>query len=726
MIKKFLLLLVAAALIQPTIARNPRGTVVGTSWQTLEVGSGGFVRGMQIAPDGTMVARTDTNGAFYYNGFNWNQLFNVNSLPSSFVSTTDIGAIGQGCFEIQVAPSNTQIAYAVYDGFVWVSTNRGLTWSKTAFTQDTAGMNPNDAYGQFTQRMAIDPINPNIVFVGTEDEGLWKTVNGGTSWAQISTASVPVGTGAGISGILYYAGGGTSGGATQVIYAASYGNGLYKSSDGGATWTLTSSGPTIILGAAIDSSGNYYAGTSAGLSKYTGTWASLFSDANTIQAIAINPLQSGEIVALRPSGWINVSYDSGATWSTANFATTTISTDIPWIAGGNGAATTMFLDVGNTFFSPVTNGLLIVSAGTGTWKTNIPSSGFTASTAISWTDFSVGIEQLVANEIIVPPTSGSSPVLASWDRPFFKIASLTSYPSSYGPVSSTTIQMGWSIDYASSNPGTIVGLSTYNNNQSGISTDNGATWTNFSGTWQPSGTFGGTIAASTPTNIILAPSGGVQPAYTTDGGATWNGITLPGSPSWTGFDFGYFLKQRSVTADRVNANTFYLYFPGNGVYITTNSGATWTQQLAGYIEANHSLAGFNSKIISVPGNAGQLFYTPGNQTGQTPSSGSTEPFYRSINSGITWTIVTNVTGVQTFNFGAVAPGKTYPSIYIFGYVSGILAVWYSTDNAATWTSLGNPNKSLGTLQIIGSMAADPNHFGRVFVGTNGGGYAYHP
>ena len=44
------------------------GSAVATGWQTLKVGAGGYVRGMYIAPDGTMVARTDTNGAYYYNG----------------------------------------------------------------------------------------------------------------------------------------------------------------------------------------------------------------------------------------------------------------------------------------------------------------------------------------------------------------------------------------------------------------------------------------------------------------------------------------------------------------------------------------------------------------------------------------------------------------------------------------------------------------------------------
>ena len=39
---------------------------------------------------------------------------------------------------------------------------------------------------------------------------------------------------------------------------------------------------------------------------------------------------------------------------------------------------------------------------------------------------------------------------------------------------------------------------------------------------------GGTIAASTPQNIIWAPADSNQPYYTLNGGTTWNPITLPG------------------------------------------------------------------------------------------------------------------------------------------------------------------------------------------------------
>ena len=715
------------------------GSAVATGWQTLKVGAGGYVRGMYIAPDGTMVARTDTNGAYYYNGTQWNQLFNVNSIPSSLINSTDIGTIGDGCLEIQVAPSNTQIFYAIYLGLVWVSTNRGTTWTQTAFTQLTnlignSTNGPNGSYGQWGQKLAIDPHNSNIVFVGTGTNGLLVTTNGGTSWSTVS--GVPAGSGAGVSGILFDPNSTVTGGATQTLYACVYGTGVYESTNGGSTWALTSGGPTIVINAVMDSASNYYAACPGDLYKFNGSaWSTLLTDSQGVQSVAVNPFNNSEVVAIRASGNINVSYNGGSTWSGVNNSTNTASTDIPWIAAANysGTPDAIYLDVGNSAFSPTTNGLLVMSAGTGMWTQTIPSSGFTGTTPATWTDLSVAIEQIVANEILIAPYSGSTPLLAGWDRPVFNIASLTSYPSTYGPVNSSNIQFSPSLDYASSSPSTIVAIVGWQGvSQSGVTTNNGVSWTTFGATasnWSQSfGNGGGSIAASTPSNIVWAPAGGVAPSYTTSGGASWTTISIAGV-SWTGFQGQYYNWQRAVAADRVTANKFYLYVAkaasGNGLYVSTNSGATWTQQLAGYIESNSGWAGFNSTLLAVPGNAGHLFYTSGNQAGTTPNSGSVVPFYRSTNSGASWSAVSGPTGVQCFNFGAIASGYTYPSIYVVGWVGGVYGVWYSVDDAVTWTGLGNPNASLQTLTLIKTIAADPNNFGYVYVGMQGAGYAYH-
>jgi hypothetical protein len=194
--------------------------------------------------------------------------------------------------------------------------------------------------------------------------------------------------------------------------------------------------------------------------------------------------------------------------------------------------------------------------------------------------------------------------------------------------------------------------------------------------------------------------------------------------SWSGFDWAYYLDQRSVTADRVLSNTFYLYYPGQGVFSTTNGGQSWTKVHSGYIESNSSMAGFNSTLMSVPGKAKNLFYTGGPQSGSTPTTPVNEPFYRSTNGGATWTAVPNVLDVFTYGFGAAAPGQSYPAIYIVGYVNKVYGIWQSTNNAQSWTKIGT--YPMGELDQISTISGDPNHFGEVYVGFAGGGYAYLP
>ena len=57
--------------------------------------------------------------------------------------------------------------------------------------------------------MAVDPNNPNIVYVGTPLNGLFVTTNGGTTWQQVSQVPVSAldsngdGDSPGITGILF-------------------------------------------------------------------------------------------------------------------------------------------------------------------------------------------------------------------------------------------------------------------------------------------------------------------------------------------------------------------------------------------------------------------------------------------------------------------------------------------------------------------------------------------
>jgi photosystem II stability/assembly factor-like uncharacterized protein len=94
---------------------------------------------------------------------------------------------------------------------------------------------PANMMGRTTDIEGV-PGNPNIVYVGTASGGIWKTTNGGITWKPIFDGQ-PV---ASIGDLalepgnpdVIYAGTGES----NVRNSVSFGNGVYKSPDGGKTW----------------------------------------------------------------------------------------------------------------------------------------------------------------------------------------------------------------------------------------------------------------------------------------------------------------------------------------------------------------------------------------------------------------------------------------------------------------------------------------------------------
>ena len=149
----------------------------------------------------------------------------------------------------------------------------------------------------FSGRMisiAINPTNPGTILVGAAAGGLWRTTSAGLGgWEMISTG-YPV---LGVSAIAYdpsdpnviYVGTGevysydnSSGGLVVRTTRGSYGMGLLKSTDAGATWTKS-----------ID-------------------WS--YSQRRGVQDISLNPLNPRTVFAGTSEGVFRSS-DAGATWA---------------------------------------------------------------------------------------------------------------------------------------------------------------------------------------------------------------------------------------------------------------------------------------------------------------------------------------------------------------------------------------------------------------------------
>ncbi len=144
------------------------------------------------------------------------------------------GNIGGRFNVLTIDPNNNNIMYAgCASGGIFKTTNGGTTWIPVFDDQPYLSISC----------ITLDPVNSSIVYVGTGDlnisgfpfigDGVYKSINGGSTWTHLGLSDQRI-----ISEIKINP---TN---TQIIYAATMGlpmvrnadRGLYKSVDGGANW----------------------------------------------------------------------------------------------------------------------------------------------------------------------------------------------------------------------------------------------------------------------------------------------------------------------------------------------------------------------------------------------------------------------------------------------------------------------------------------------------------
>lgn len=751
MLNKRELLLASTALLTLTVAAKSQpafsifqAAKPSPQFAALAVGAGGAVTGLDIHSDGTMLVRTDVGGAYKNSANNlglWQQLVTATSLPAASGTTILVnnGQPLQGVWEIRSAPSNSSILYMVYAGQFFKSTDQGQTWTAPSATGLTLypggtsawrGATPenNHPSSNYGQKIAVDPNNANCVIVGTPQSGIFYTTDGGSTFTALS--SVPtVGTATGYA-IAFDPASGTVGGLTKNIYVTAVGSGVWATT-GGATASFTQVSSTITLATAIIvRNGTVYivggTGTNTKLFSYTGgtagTFTTLLTDTNTLWAVDVDPGNASHIaVQDGNSGGVWVSFDGGATWGTqhaANNFNYSATGDITWLASTN----VNFLGFGGCAFDGnnkfwCTNGIGIA------WVSN--SSGFltTGTGTITFNFKSAGIEELVGCRVISPPFSGSKPIVCAEDRSEFRISNPTVYPSSYSTEALVTNTCaGWDVDFDKVAGTTIIGL---NNSQAPdtwtASSDGGQTWSAL-GAFPPTGNQNGSIAVSTSTNWIAIKRSTNAIYFTTNAGASWTqstGIT----GTWPSQIFNHYSV---LAADGSTANVFYGIDSAGEVFKSTNSGSSFTK--VGTITSPGS---YNTpQLRSVPGQAGHLLYTAGQQSAPFPSG--TSAFFSS-NGGAAWTAIANVQDVWAIGTGAIYPGDTYPTIWLDGWVSldgGVTynyGIWVgrnfnTSTTAATWTRLTQfPNNSL---DLLNSICGDGNDYTKCYFALQGTGFGY--
>ncbi len=185
------------------------------------------------------------------------------------------------------------------------------------------------------------PGNPAVYYMGTPGGGVWKTTDGGTVWKPIFDAEhvAPIGALAlapSDPNVIYVG--------TGDLPNQAYGNGIYKSTDGGKTWMHVGLADTLIINAVVvdprnpnvvlvGAMGGRKPSQARGVYKTTDggkTWHRvLFRDDQAgVADLTLDPndprvayatlwrpeLARGRDGRLKPDAWIYKSTDEGSTW----------------------------------------------------------------------------------------------------------------------------------------------------------------------------------------------------------------------------------------------------------------------------------------------------------------------------------------------------------------------------------------------------------------------------
>lgn len=493
-----------------------------------------------------------------YLGRNFSQIV-VNPVNDSIVFTasnqnvfksTDMGAgwsntaCGSNVNSLAMDQSNPDILYAAVGGAgansIRKSTNGGGTW-----TTLTNGL-PTTSMGRTA--LAIAPSNTNVIYASIASKstyqlvGLYKSTDGGASWANQAGSPNYLG------GQGWYANAVAVNPFNENIVAVG-GLDVYVSTDGGPNLTRKSlwftQSSTNFTHADIHflgyNSGNLYCGSDGGVYRSTNdgdSWTDLNATLSTLQfqGADYDPSDPLKIVGGTQDNNIENTDDGGATWT--QYTT------------GDGGYTVIDPVTTNIVYSQYVNGSVERSENGGIGFTEISPNGASGGLFYNPFELAPGNHNVIVfaqSDVWKTTSAGTATSSSGWTQIMGNVG---------GNVSS-------------------IGISTTDINKIYIGTDNGKilVTTNNGGTWttQLTGAPYITDLAVDPVNdaVCYASFGGFSAANhvykTTNNGATWINLTtnIPNAP---------------VNSIVLRTTLPRMIFAGTdlGVYRSTNDGASWT------------------------------------------------------------------------------------------------------------------------------------------------------
>jgi len=755
-----------AAFAISAAAQNPQQAPY--TWKSVQIVGGGFVDGVIFHPSAANVryARTDMGSAYRWDAAakRWQPMLD-------WMPYKDLNLMGIESIAVDPAdPKRVYLACGTYtnartpNGAILRSDDFGHTFARTDVPIKFGGNEDGRGNGE---RLAVDPEDGRVLYLGTRHDGLWRSSDRGATWSRVASfpdvteaippmpAAVPGETpeqhwrrmpvrGSGIVFVKFLADETVQGAKANkmpTIYVGVSLMGranLFVSYDEGASWSEVAGAPTQYrpTRAALASDGFLYIayGTAPGpsrmtdgavwkLNTQTGAWADITPDHPDAgkqfgyAAVSVDAQYPQTLIASsfgRPgaagSEDIFRSTDGGATWNTI----------FKHGADGDGiydyslapyVKPTPIHWLFDIEIDPLNSDHAVFTTGYGGWETfDLTAADHGKPT--HWSILATGIEETVAMQLD-SPAEGAHLISAIGDYGGFVHWDLDR-PAPEGASAPPRMGNTTGVVSAALHPQTIVRVGVNAEHKPGenisYSLDEGRTWKATAASPMPTSR-GGSIAVSADGAAWIWTPEREPAAVTRDMGATWSAVQ--GLPAGV-----------RVIADPMDARVFYaVQLSGLTLFRSDNGGATFSAQAftlpgaptAQAADGRGDNRGGQDRIYATPGRPGDLWLPAfdGLYHATHPVSAAmpSPPFMR----------LPGVEEIHAFGFGKSAPGKTYPTLYLVGAVQGQAGIFRSIDEAKTWVHINDDQHQWG---LILQIAGDPRIYGRVYVGMHGRGIVY--
>lgn len=747
LLKPFLFSLLILLLFPCLRAKNSNQVTEKYNWKNVQIVGGGFVDGIIYHPNekNLCYARTDMGGAY-----RWDETAQRWIPLLDWVAYDDCNLMGVE--SIALDPNNPDKLYIscgtytlpqVPNGEVLISNDRGKTFSRIEMPFKMGGNENGRGNGE---RMAVDPVNGNILFLGSRDNGLWHSADAGLTWNRVGSFPdiievMPEGLderqqrmwgwtmkGCGVNIVVFDPSSFNSLGCQIIYVAVSVMNreNLFRSLDGGITWSpvpnhpqqyrpthmiLANDGYLYISYGDNPGPGRMTNGALWKLNTKTGEWVDITPDRPDqgkqfgYAAIALFPGNPATIIASthnRPheAGGDDIfrSTDGGITWK-AVFAN---GTDYDYSKAPYVQRTGIhwMFDIEIDPFNP---DHAIFTTGFGGFET-FDLSNVDNGKKTNWGVYTTGIEETVPLALCSPPNGphlysgvGDYGGFAHWEL---------DKPSPDGNFDTPHFGNTDAITCAELDPELVVRVGVGSGNRGGgdigYSSDFGKTWKAVNKPDEKSRH--GHITLSSDGNSWIWTPERQHPYLTTDKGQTWKAIESikTGTP---------------VVADKVNPLKFYAVDLFEGTLFSSLDGGNSFMATPLNLEKGNILP--QSNRGDARGGQDHIYATPGNENDLWIAA--FDGLYHSTARGKPFILQKQVSEIHAFGFGKAAPGTNYPALYLVGRVNGVRGIYRSDNKAKNWVRINDDQHQWGLiLQITG----DPKQYGRVYIGTHGRGVMY--